>query len=39
MDATVQKIKSYGKQLGSECFSKDNMVTREKYAKKYQLLK
>ena len=35
----MQKIKSYGKQFGSEDFSKDNMVTREKYAEKYQLLK
>ena len=39
MDALVQKIKSYGKQFGNEDFSKNNMVTGEKYAEKYQLLR
>ena len=37
--ATVQKINSYGKQFGREDFSRDNMVTGEKYAEKYQTLK
>ena len=35
----MQKKKSYGKQFGSEDFSRDNVVTKEKYAEKYQLLK
>ena len=39
IDATVQKIKSNCKQFGSEDFSKDKMVKREKYAEKYQVLK
>ena len=39
IDATVQKIKSYGKQFSGEDLSKDNMVTREKHVEKYQLLK
>ena len=35
----MQKIKSYGKNIGSEVFSKDIVGTREKNAEKYQLLK